>query len=365
MRIGIVGAGPAGSTAAYLLVKAGHEVDLFDQRDFPRDKLCGGALSGKTIDLLRNVLDISQADLDELIDFRSHEVEHRYRRFRIIRSKLKHEIALVRRIVYDTYLVYRAIDAGVSFYRAKCDVNIHRHEIIQDAVDHEHDYIIGADGSNSIVRKRLINAGKIPDRFERAVCFETLLPRSKYKGPHHLIFYHGYGNNSYGWLFPNKNALNIGLGGLHEYNKGNFMEVFRQLLNDINVDPDDCNIKGHTIHFNDNAEISWGHILLIGDAAGLVNPLDGEGIYYAHRSAELAARSLNNHSRSPPEMYYDYIVRKKIYPEIQGALRLRRLVYRINHPWGIPIIWFTFRMFGKQIEELLNGYRSYRNFKKV
>ena len=112
----IVGGGPAGSTAGYLLAGFGYSVLILDKKIFPRDKLCGGLTTYKTRKLLERVFDETETSLikKNIFDFSALKYELRYKN----RFMYNREVALpfyfVKRIVYDDFLLDKAKDAGVT-----------------------------------------------------------------------------------------------------------------------------------------------------------------------------------------------------------------------------------------------------------
>lgn len=104
------------------------------------------------------------------------------------------------------------------------------------------------------------------------------------------IFY-GFLNWGYSWVFIKNDKLIVGLGGLNRANKGNLLKSFQNLIDFLGINQKKIsNIKGHPIPFgNFILKPVYENTVLVGDAAGLADPLTGEGIYYAQKSAELAS----------------------------------------------------------------------------
>jgi len=158
----IIGAGPGGSTAAYLLARNNFKVLLVDKEFFPRYKLCGGLLSLKTLQLIKKIYNESPEDLikNKIIDYYTPFYEITYKNKRIIsRNKGAFNLFLVDRTIYDNYLLSKAKNLGVEVLEGikierididNCKIELHHGKVIESRL------LIGADGANSIVRREFI-----------------------------------------------------------------------------------------------------------------------------------------------------------------------------------------------------------------
>ena len=114
--VAIIGAGPAGSTAAFCLSKVGLNVILIDKCFFPRDKLCGGLVSTKALKLLERFFNETEESLKEkqIINFSSNKFEFVCKKKSLAKCYTKIPTHFVERTVYDKFLLDKAVDSGVK-----------------------------------------------------------------------------------------------------------------------------------------------------------------------------------------------------------------------------------------------------------
>jgi len=207
----VVGAGPAGSTAAFRLATLGASVLLLDRARFPRDKPCGGGT---------RVTAVRQGEVDA--DGETHT-------------------------------------AGV---------------------------VIGADGANGVTARSLA----LPTGREHGVALEGNLPygsigRERFEG--RLMLEFGTVPGGYGWVFPKGDHLNLGVGGF-ESEGPRLREHLATLCEAHGVDPAALTeVRGHRLPLRHaGSALAAGKVALVGDAAGLVDPLSGDGMYEAFLSSK-------------------------------------------------------------------------------
>jgi len=113
----VIGAGPAGSTAAYLLAKSGFHVLVLDKKEFPRSKLCGGLLTRKTVGLLEKIFQTSPDCLisNQIISHQSSRYGVNLRDKALVRGKLEYPFHFIDRQVYDSFWLNMACKAGAEF----------------------------------------------------------------------------------------------------------------------------------------------------------------------------------------------------------------------------------------------------------
>lgn len=287
----VVGAGPAGSATAIRLAQAGTSVLLADKALFPRDKPCGGGLTGRAL---------RQAPCDV-----SPVVEHVVDRFAL---RLRHGRSFARR--HSRPLIHmtqrRRLDAFLAEHAAAVGATVRlraRVEQIEAGDDGvaalvggervEASYLVGADGANGVVARSTGLDGSIV----RGVALEgnaawPLLDRARYEGTAWIEL--GTVPGGYGWVFPKGDHANIGVGGWGS--EGPMLrERLAALCHAHDVDPGALtDVKGHRLPMRrlTGGVPARGPVLLVGDAAGLVDPLSGDGIYEAFTSARLAAEAI-------------------------------------------------------------------------
>jgi geranylgeranyl reductase family protein len=286
----VVGAGPAGSATAIHLARGGARVLLADRASFPRDKPCGGGLTGRA--LRRIPVDPTPV------------VERSVDRFALrlgygssfSRTHSETVIAMTQRRRLDAFLASAAADAGADFREnAKVDAI----ELDPDGVtatvggNRVHAKVcVGADGANGVVAR----AAEVETNIIHGVALEGNVPLSALDIPHlerTAVVELGIVPGGYGWVFPKGDHANLGVGGWGS--EGPRLRVhLDRLASSYDVNPHELTeVRGHRLPMRRlGAAAQRGQILLVGDAAGLVDPLSGDGMYEAFTSAQLAAEAI-------------------------------------------------------------------------
>jgi geranylgeranyl reductase family protein len=265
----VVGAGPAGSTAAFRLARAGARVLLVDKARFPRDKPCGGGLTVRALRLLP--FSVAPVVEDEVHVF---ELGLGYRR-RFERRTREPVVVMTQRRRLDAFLVEQAQEAGAEF----------RDGTTADGIDAT--VVIGADGVNGSFAR---SAGHVHE-----VALEANVPygpvsRARYAGRAVVEF--GVVPGGYGWVFPKGDHVNVGVGGwLHQ--GPHLRQHLARLCRAHRIQEDALtDVRGYRLPLRrPGFTPANGRTALVGDAAGLVDPVSGDGIYEAFLSAQLAAEN--------------------------------------------------------------------------
>jgi flavin-dependent dehydrogenase len=210
---------------------------------------------------------------------------------------------VVPRAVLDARLLEAALHAGAGFRRARVRRLEQRDGLVVADGELAARVVVGADGANSTVRRQL-GAPPNPDR-ALAIAVRGYAPAPP-GPPEQLIAWVAEGWPAYVWSFPTGTGIaNVGYGLLRSRFRGDRAELHRRLRELLpEADPDPASLRAHHLPFS-----SWrpppggGRLLLAGDAASLVNPLSGEGIYYALASGRLAARAALLAPERPAETY--------------------------------------------------------------
>lgn len=376
----IAGAGPAGSTAGYILSKAGLQVLIIDKKNFPRNKLCGGLLTYKTIRLLERVFGETPASLDRIgiIDFTSHTYEIRNTSRMISKRTTGLPFHFVERYDYDNFLLQKALGQGARMISGE---RISSVDVLKGMVAARSGrkfrarIIIGADGVNSSVRRNFP-----VDLFERedwknniASAHEIFVNReNSYRQYAHPVLFFGFIDRGYAWIFPGKKRIKIGICGLKSKNERNILAVFRNFLDRTGVTGmGDQEILSYVLPYGSFLPSPvFRNLLLVGDAAGFADPLFGEGIYYAQRSAELAAQAVLDSlgkDRALDLMKRAYLdsLERYVHTEFVYAEKIREVMFTYLHKFG----WFPLKIFlmlyGKRSIEAVHGMRSYRWMKML
>jgi geranylgeranyl reductase family protein len=294
----VVGAGPAGSATAIHLARTGASVLLVDKARFPRDKPCGGGLTGRALRHLPCAVDpVVEHVVDRLV------VRADYER-KIARSSDVRLIDMTQRRRLDLHLAEQAVAAGAEFRDGVAVTGI---EIREDGAVARLDglpvragFLVGADGANGVVAKAAgLGAGIV-----RGVALEGNVPwgeleRSPYAGTAWVEL--GIVPGGYGWVFPKGDHANLGVGGWLAEGP-NLRAHLDRLARAHRVAPSALeSVRGHRLPMRKlGAPAASGRVLLVGDAAGLVDPLSGDGMYEAFVSARLAAEAI---IAAAPEKY--------------------------------------------------------------
>ena len=264
----VVGAGPAGSLAAFHLARGGARVLLTDKARFPRDKPCGGGITFRAERQLPFSIDPVVEDAVDVFELRLGYGRHFRRR--------THEplIRMTQRRRLDAFLVEQAREAGAEFrdgFRP------------DDTIEAE--VVIGADGANGTTGRK---AGL--DDHLRTVALEgnAAVDLERFAGRAWIEF--GVVPGGYGWVFPKADHVNVGVGGWHSQGPQLRAHLARLCREHGIPERELTDVRGHRLPLRrPGSTAARGRLALVGDAAGLVDPVSGDGIYEAVLSARLAA----------------------------------------------------------------------------
>ncbi len=285
----VVGAGPAGSTCAYRLASAGAAVLLLDRARFPRDKPCGGGVTGRAARLLPFSIVPVVEDTVTAVRMRL-----RYGNW-FERGDGEPLVLMTQRLRLDAYLAERAADAGAEL---RDGVRVTAVAAGRDGVDVDAggerlraDAVVGADGVNGICARALELGGNQAV----GVALEGNVPYAKlgegYRG--RAVLELGVVPGGYGWVFPKGDHANVGIGGWEREGPG-LREHLRALCAVHGVTPDDLeSVRGYRLPLRSpRSTLARGRAAIVGDAAGLVDPVSGDGMFEAFLSARLASEAV-------------------------------------------------------------------------
>jgi geranylgeranyl reductase family protein len=385
----IVGAGPAGSFAAERLARGGARVALFDGRPAGEAKACGGGVTSKALKAWPFLLEAGGRAVTE-VEMVSPAGDG-------VRLKLAEPFAIYSRCAFDSYMRGRAERAGARVFDCRVSASTARDDEGRWVVRSREGegwrgrVLVAADGANSAIAKRL--AGPLSNS-DMEVAFGYRAPLNEADvAPTVIAFLPGWAG--YAWAFPRLDHISFGIAtaqdafehktldrmlwdfmvgyyrerekggassgkGLSLEGEGDVEERLRAVAERYAA-----RIPGlapETLDARLAAGEDWA---LLGDAAGFADPVTGEGIYYALRSAELFAEAyLEGDVKS-----YERRWRANFGGELRRASKMRRRFY--GHFWGGP---FTDRMIKlarahpgirRTLRELVTGDQGYVDLKRT
>lgn len=315
----VVGAGPAGSVAAKLLCEDGFSVTLYEKEKLPRHKHCAGYVSPKSVRILDSIGIDCRSVFDQIV---------RGMRIKCGREDIEFDYTWsedelpgnVYRKRFDHILVNYALERGANILDStrvdKVVVSEDQEEkcmIFTKKRREECEVILGADGVNSIVRRDL---GIVYPYTKLAVTVEAEVPVTEnvlnsFDGKNYYDF--GYFRSGYGWAFPKGGRGTINAGVVVASEEARKMEkpmqeVWREFLQTLEW------YVGQDVHPHESIlpykgttdRLGRDRVLLLGDAAGFVEPVGGEGIPYAIESGINAAKAVKNYLEGGEPMLTSY-----------------------------------------------------------
>jgi geranylgeranyl reductase family protein len=377
----VVGAGPAGSFAAERIARGGGRIALFDGRPAREAKACGGGVTSKALKAWPFLLEAGGRAVTEVL-MQSPTGEG-------VRLKLAEPFAIYSRRALDSYMRERARRAGAHVFDYKVTASKEKDAeglwVVKAKTGESWRgrVLAAADGANSAIAKRL--AGQLPNaEMEVAFGYRTPLDEGE-DAPTVIAFLPRWAG--YAWAFPRLDHISFGIATAQDAfdHKAldrmlwDFMvEYYRARARAFEGDDDEverrlrgvadryaARIPGlapKTFERRRAAGTDWA---LLGDAAGFADPVTGEGIYYALRSAELFAEAFARGDVAS----YDNSWRADFGRELRRASQMRRRFY--GSIWGGP---FTDRMvklarlhpgIRRTLRELVAGDQGYTDLKRV
>jgi len=383
----IIGAGPAGSFAAELLAQGGANVALFDGRPPGEPKACGGGVTGKALKAWPHLLNAVGRTINEL-DLYSPSGKK-------LHLELDEPFAIYSRLAFDSYLRERARDAGAKVFNEKISVRKSKRAAAAWSLKSESKaeftgrILVGADGANSGVGKSLAGPLSASD-MEVAFGYRAPLPADG-EAPTVVAFLPRW--IGYAWAFPRPDHISFGIATTQDaFQHQPLDDLLWQFMIGYYSESGDTKRKfwannsdqtqGIRQHLEQTAERYAARIpgladktwetrrvcgedwALLGDAAGFADPVTGEGIYYALRSAQIFAECYLSGSLTDYETRW----RTDFGAELRRASQMRRRFY--GNFWGAP---FTERMIEfarghkgvkRVLGELVAGEQGYVDLKK-
>jgi geranylgeranyl reductase family protein len=342
----IIGAGPAGSTAAKFLSENSVRVLLLDKSTFPRDKPCGGGLPARVLKRYAYI------EKNNLIDSYSYDVSlHSFSlKYNVDIHRDEPIVGMVLRGRFDTGLVDLAMNHGATFLPGTTVEHLKISDpctqmVLSDGTEIETQYVIAADGMWSPIGKQL-GVNQSSKTIGVCVLQEYPLPKKtldEFFGIERRIHLHLniLGVAGYGWVFPKNEHVNIGICEFRQAVEANntknniktLYDGYLKTLKENKIIPPALqadNLRGGVFPTAPVSRTSHQRVLLCGDAAGVVNPLTGEGIYGAMVSGEIAAKVIKKALESGNGTILDYQAAwKKDFGDDNKRL------FRLSKYWGM------------------------------
>ena len=358
-RIAIVGGGPAGAFCGERLASAGFPVTLFDEH-LAWEKPCGGGLTHKALSSYSFLLDGPQAKkVIRRVELISDNGDH-------ADLCLDHPIVIYSRAVLNGLLLERAANAGCRIVHARVgavDVSGKSPSFTAENVVQHADFLVLASGARN-----------------------SFFPATRPLAPADLETTLGYfvpscadiiqvkfvrGLQGYIWSFPRCDHLSVGIcGSLARHKSRELHEHLAQFMREERISIEGAQFYSHVLpspraHTLASRRIAGPNWALVGDAAGYVDPITGEGLYYALRSGDLLAQSLIG---GQPEGYAQR-VREDFSADLEIAARIARTVYHGRFLGGTVttrMIQFVARSasFRALMVDLFSGAQNYASLKR-
>jgi len=362
-RVAILGGGPGGAFAAERLAAAGLRVQLFDEK-LAWEKPCGGGLTYKAYS--RYPFLIGNSTPKRLVA----EAVLAAPQAGEVRIKLRHPLAIFSRFDLNNMLLERAGGAGAAIERARVQ-EISRHgpgwRLRTTAGAAEADFCIVATGARNPLRG-------VGTEFRSR---DAVAPLGYYVPGDQAWIDIQYlaGVEGYIWVFPRCGHLSVGICG-----KGEPASRLRRRL-EVYMTEKGLNWKharffSHVLPSLEAASWRANRVagegwMAVGDAAGLVDPITGEGIYYAMRSADLAAQALTSEAPAPAQLpeHYRQLLRSDFMDDLEMGARLARRFFAgrfLCGPVTARMVQVTRRSarFSDILQDLLSGRQSYLGLKQ-
>ena len=311
--VAVIGAGPSGTAAAFVLLEKGLKVLLLDKYEFPRKKACAGGITPRGYHLF-------PYDISSVVKKKCCAVNIVGQNRRSFLIKDQNTICyMTKREDLDLFSLNKVMEKGVKFkvikeIRSICETPRFV-EISAGKDSFIASYLIGADGANSIVRRFFTR-----QRFwKKQVAIEANVQIGR-PDDYFMEFDFSKIRNGYFWIFPKDDHVNIGIYSIDSNTKFQARQLVEYAVQKFSSQKLEA-VKGYPICTGGVCyKPDSSRVLLAGDAAGMAEPLLGEGIYFAVKSGQDAAlailESMETFQCSAKELYLEKL------KQVQSDLRL-------------------------------------------
>jgi geranylgeranyl reductase family protein len=310
----VVGGGPAGSTTAYRLADAGASVLLVDKATFPRDKPCGGGITTRA---LRQCPVDPTPVVEEEVDV----VELRFRYSDAVeRRSAQPVVHMTQRRRLDAFLLDAARGRGVEV----------REGTTIDVATAPADVVVGADGANGTTARAFgLGTGIV-----HGVAYEGNVPYgvvSRERYARRAVVELADIPGGYGWVFAKGDHVNVGVGAWQAEGP-RIREHLARVCAAHGLDPAELQgLRGHRLPLRrPGTPIAGERALLVGDAAGLIDPVSGDGMYECFVSSKHAATAILDllAGRASSLEPYEQAVDEALMPLHRASWKLKKAIDR-------------------------------------
>jgi flavin-dependent dehydrogenase len=332
--IAIVGGGPAGAFAAELVAAAGRRVLLFDEK-LAWEKPCGGGITYKALQRYPFLADAGRENNSaEHCSGKHRSLKHCFVKHcelispcgKRVSFELQHAVAIFSRLALNGLLLERARQAGAAIKRERVTGILRTSEgwkLTTPQSEYHASYLMLAAGARNPFRAQFLSPISPSDLMVTAGYF---IPGRR--SVMQIQFLKGI--TGYIWIFPRADHVSAGIAGkMGEVSTSELRRVLEKWLEENGFRLNGAQFYSHILpSFStqtfDALKVAGDGWAMIGDSAGLVDPITGEGLYYALRSAELCAECL----LADRQEEYHALVEEEILSELKVAARVSQRFYR-------------------------------------
>jgi flavin-dependent dehydrogenase len=358
-EIAIIGGGPSGTMCGEQLARAGHQVELLDEH-LAWEKPCGGGLTHKAIQCFPFLMDNPHPKkLVRTIDLISSEDQHAV-------LDLQHPIVVYSRTVLNGLLLDRAVEAGCKVQRShvmSVDTASEKPRYCVEGEWRAADFLVLATGA----RNQLLPETRALQRDELEMTQGYFVPQTAEAIT--IKFLQDF--EGYIWSFPRSDHLSVGIcGSMESHTSTELRSHLQTFVDKQRIPTKDAKFYSHVLPSPQERTLSGRNVVgrnwaMVGDAAAWVDPLTGEGLFYAMRSGQLLGRSL---VEGCPEKYPAW-VRAAFSAELEFAAKIVRRFYRgsfLGSAVTTRMVQFLQRnaVFRQLMADLFSGTQEYSNLKQ-
>jgi len=363
--VAIVGAGPSGAWAALVLARRGARVLLLDP-SHPREKPCGGGVTGRALSIVASEVDVERMPAVEIERATFRDGAGRTVDVPLQTSSEEPPLIVASRKSFDALLVDRACQSGAAHIGARVSGVARENghfRVETTAGTYRAGWVVGADGANSFLR------GRLARRFSRSQLSIATGFFVEGATSRAIVLEITTDPPGYIWSFPRPDHIAIGI--CAQADAGSTVRSLRErtarwmrdtgAARDARLTPYSWPIPSLSARDLETLPVGGPGWLLVGDAAGLVDPINREGIFFALESARLAAEAILSGRRADSD--YEARLRADILPELACAARLKEGFFRPRFTRLLLDALQESARVRRVMADLVAGAQSYRGLK--